>query len=88
MSEPTSAPNPTAGSGAGGQITSYDVTGMTCGHCAAAVTEELMAVPGVGDVRVDLSAGGTSRVHVGADRVLDAETVQAALSEAGDYRLA
>ena len=27
--------------------TTYDVTGMTCGHCAQAVTTELSAVAGV-----------------------------------------
>jgi copper chaperone CopZ len=30
---------------------SYSVTGMTCGHCAAAVTRELQALDGVTDVR-------------------------------------
>jgi copper chaperone len=34
--------------------TTYTVTGMTCGHCAATVTEELAAVPGVEAVAVDL----------------------------------
>jgi len=34
------------------------VTGMTCGHCAAAVTEELTALPGVSEVSVDLTAPG------------------------------
>jgi len=27
--------------------TTYSVAGMTCGHCVNAVTEELMAIPGV-----------------------------------------
>ena len=31
--------------------TEYTVTGMTCGHCVAHVTEEVQAVPGVADVR-------------------------------------
>ena len=35
----------------------YNVTGMTCGHCAAAVTEEVAAVPGVNAVEVDVEAG-------------------------------
>jgi copper chaperone CopZ len=34
--------------------TIYTVTGMTCGHCAATVTEELAAVAGVEAVAVDL----------------------------------
>ncbi|PTA69272.1 CopZ family metallochaperone [Deinococcus arcticus] len=34
-----------------------DVTGMTCGHCQAAVTKTLKSVPGVQDVQVDLQTG-------------------------------
>ena len=35
----------------------YPVTGMTCAHCVASVTEEVAEVPGVTDVAVDLEAG-------------------------------
>jgi copper chaperone len=31
------------------------ITGMTCGHCVAAVKKALAAVPGVGKVEVTLS---------------------------------
>ena len=34
--------------------TTYTVTGMTCGHCVAHVTEKMKAVDGVDDVRVTL----------------------------------
>jgi copper chaperone CopZ len=61
--------------------TTYDVTGMTCGHCVAAVTEELTALDGVTDVAVDLVAGGTSHVAVTGDASPDA--VRAAVAEAG-----
>jgi copper chaperone len=66
----------------------FNVTGMTCGHCAGAVTSELKAVEGVSDVDVDLVAGGTSTVTVTSDDPLDEATVVAALDEAGDYQLA
>jgi copper chaperone len=33
------------------------VKGMSCGHCAAAVTKALEALPGVSQVQVDLSSG-------------------------------
>jgi copper chaperone len=66
---------------------SYAVTGMTCGHCAAAVTEELTGLDGVRDVSVDLQAGGTSTVTVSSDAPLTDEQVATALGEAGDYRL-
>lgn len=67
---------------------SFSVTGMTCGHCVGAVTEELEQLPGVTDVQVDLVAGGTSTVTISGDSPIDAQAVAAALDEAGDYQLA
>lgn len=64
------------------------VQGMTCGHCAHAVTEELSALDGVTAVTVDLVPGGDSTVVVDTENELDAEQIRAALSEAGDYTLA
>ena len=66
----------------------YSVTGMTCGHCAGAVTSELKALDGVSDVNVDLVAGGTSTVTVTSEAPLDEVKVAEALDEAGDYQLA
>lgn len=67
--------------------TRYDVLGLTCGHCVGAVTEEILALPGVSGVDVDLVTGGTSTVTVTSNEpVLDA-ALAAALDEAGDYRL-
>ena len=66
----------------------YAVTGMTCGHCAGAVSSELKVLDGVTDVSVDVVAGGTSSVTVTSDRPLDPDQVAAALDEAGDYQLA
>jgi len=68
--------------------TNYPVTGMTCGHCAGAVTDELTALPSVTEVNVDLAAGGTSTVTVTSDAPLRDEQVVGALDEAGDYHLA
>ncbi len=66
----------------------FQVDGMTCGHCASAVTEELQALDGVTAVDVELVAGGTSTVRVDVARELTAAEVSDALDEAGDYRLA
>lgn len=67
----------------------FQVDGLTCGHCVGHVTTELTAVEGVQDVRVDLVAGGTSTVHVDvdADQGLTDEQIVAALDEAGSYTL-
>ena len=57
----------------------YVVAGMTCDHCKVAVTGEVMRVPGVDSVDVDLE---TKLVRVrGTD--LNAEAVVAAIDEAG-----
>ena len=66
---------------------SYSVSGMTCGHCAASVTEEIQEIAGVDEVAVELVAGGTSTVTVTSREPLDDETVRTAVAEAG-YQLA
>jgi copper chaperone len=63
--------------------TVYNVTGMTCGHCVSAVTDEISAIPGVRAVEVDLHAGATSPVTVTSDAPLDEQAVRAAVDEAG-----
>jgi copper chaperone CopZ len=63
--------------------TAYTVTGMTCGHCVSAVTEELTALPGVRDVHTELVPGGESTVTVTSDAPLTETAVRAAVVEAG-----
>lgn len=65
--------------------TTWQVNGMTCGHCASAVSSELKEIAGVSDVSVDLVPGGTSTVTVTSDADLTVEQVDAALDEAGAY---
>lgn len=48
------------------QQVQLQITGMTCGHCSAAVTRALKAVPGVTDAQVFL-AEGIARVQGSAD---------------------
>jgi copper chaperone len=57
----------------------YSVPGMTCGHCRAAVTEELTGVAGVEAVAVDLD---TKLVEI-TGRDLDDVALRAAIDEAG-----
>ncbi|RYP82208.1 copper chaperone [Nocardioides guangzhouensis] len=66
------------------ETTTWHVTGMTCGHCVASVTEELLEVDGVESVDVALDRG---EVTVTSNRALDAAAVAAAVDEAG-YALA
>lgn len=62
----------------------YAVTAMTCDHCAAAVSGELVKRPGVREVRVDLPSG---TVTVASDGPLPIDEVRLAVAEAG-YELA
>jgi copper chaperone len=63
-----------------GTTSTYTVTGMTCGHCVASVTEEVSKVDGVTDVEVDLATG---QVTVTSDGPVDDAAVAAAVDEAG-----
>ncbi|MFB0615018.1 heavy-metal-associated domain-containing protein [Streptomyces sp. AGS-58] len=57
----------------------YNVTGMSCEHCAASIREEVTEVPGVSEVVVDLAANAVT--VDGTD--LDDERLRAAIVEAG-----
>jgi len=61
----------------------YSVTGMTCSHCVAAVTEEVSRLDGVSSVDVDLNTGGESRVTVTSTAPLLVDAVREAVDEAG-----
>jgi copper chaperone len=57
----------------------YSVPGVSCGHCRAAVTNEVAMVPGVASIDVDLDA---KRVTVAGEQLDDA-AIRAAIDEAG-----
>jgi copper chaperone len=68
--------------------TTYPVTGMTCEHCARAVTSELEKLSGVSGVTVDLAPDGVSSVTVTSAAPLPEDAVTEALDEAGGYLIA
>jgi copper chaperone len=65
-------------------LTRVNVTGMTCGHCVASVTEEIGEIAGVEGVDVTLETG---EVAITSDRELARADIAAAVAEAG-YGLA
>ena len=69
------------------RTTTLKVSGLTCGHCVAHVTEELEALNGVKNVSVLLNKGGQSTVTGLSDARLDDATLAEAIDEAGDYTL-
>ncbi|HEU5486169.1 MAG TPA: heavy metal-associated domain-containing protein [Microlunatus sp.] len=64
--------------------TEYLVSGMTCGHCVDAVTEEVSGLPGVTEVSVDLESGVLT---VTSDTDVPVPEIEHAVAEAG-YTLA
>lgn len=71
------------GKGAQASVATYTVTGMTCGHCVASVTDEISVIDGVTAVDVDLASG---LVTVTSLERLSRAAVESAVDEAG-YRL-
>ncbi|GAB2716042.1 heavy-metal-associated domain-containing protein [Streptomyces bullii] len=70
----------TAASAAGAVTTVYKVSGMTCGHCENAVSQELSALDGVTAVK---AVAETGEVTVTSAAPLDEGAVRAAVDEAG-----
>lgn len=58
--------------------TVYEIAGMTCGHCKAAVEQEVGALEAVSAVTVDVDAGTAT-----VDGTVDEAAVRAAVDEAG-----
>ena len=60
--------------------TTWPVSGMTCGHCAGAVTEELERIAHVQRATVDLASGTAT---ISSARPVSEADVRAAVEEAG-----
>jgi copper chaperone CopZ len=65
----------------------WSVKGLTCGHCVASVTAELMKIEGVEKVEIVLNANEISIVTTEGEQ-LTADQITSALNEAGEYLLA
>ena len=63
----------------------FTVVGMTCGHCASSVTEEVTEIAGVSNVDVDLASGNVTVTS--SEPISDLDAIRAAVEEAG-YSLA
>lgn len=58
----------------------FQVQGMSCGHCVNSVQSEVSAIDGVTAVDVDLTTG---QVTVTSDTPIDPNAVTSAVAEAG-----
>ncbi|MDT7560206.1 MAG: hypothetical protein QOI68_4676 [Pseudonocardiales bacterium] len=59
---------------------SFTVTGMSCGHCVASVTEEVKTLPGVREVAIDLASG---QVSLTVEQPIDPSDLRRVITEAG-----
>lgn len=60
--------------------TVFTVVGMTCNHCVNSVSEELLKINEVTDVKVDLKTG---KVNLQSKSAISQSDIAAAISEAG-----
>ncbi|OBH55664.1 heavy metal transporter [Mycobacterium colombiense] len=58
----------------------YQVSGMSCGHCEAAVRSEVAQIPGIDGVTVSAATG---KLVVTSAQPIDADAVLGAVDEAG-----
>ncbi len=63
--------------------TTYQVQGMTCGHCVGSVSREVGRLEGVTGVDIELVPDGVSTVTVTSAAPLVTTQVAAAVAEAG-----
>ena len=60
--------------------TTFQVQGMTCGHCVSSVQSEVSTIDGVTAVDVDLATG---QLTVTSSTPVDPDAVRSAVEEAG-----
>jgi copper ion binding protein len=58
----------------------FQVAGMTCGHCVSSVRAEVSSIDGVTAVDVDLASGWLT---ITSDTPVDPDAVRSAIEEAG-----
>lgn len=61
-------------------INTVNIQGMTCQHCVATVTQELMKIDGVIAVNVDLEQG---KADIESNDKLTRDVIQSAIEKAG-----
>lgn len=67
---------------------SWKATGLTCDHCAASVTKNLMELSGMSNVEVDVKPNQTSNIETHGTRDFTPQEISGALRNAGKYVLA
>jgi copper chaperone CopZ len=58
----------------------YDIKGMTCGHCEGRVTSEILSIPGVIGV---IASAEKANVTIESDGEISQESIEFAIGRAG-----
>lgn len=66
----------------------WKATGLTCDHCAQSVTKNLMALPGMDSVDVQLHPNEVSMIQTHGARDFTPAEISTAMRLAGKYVLA
>lgn len=66
------------------QKTEFNISGLSCMHCAAKVKNTLERVEGIESVNVSRDTG---KVLIEAEQLPSVDQLNSLLEEAGDYRL-
>ncbi len=66
---------------------SWKATGLTCNHCAQSVTKNLMTLPGMNSVEVQVNPNETSTIQTHGTREFTPQEISSAMRQAGKYIL-
>jgi copper chaperone CopZ len=58
----------------------FEIKGMTCGHCEGRVTKEILTIPGVTEV---IASSEKANVTVESDAEISQESIEVAVQRAG-----
>ena len=58
----------------------FEIKGMTCGHCEGRVTSEILAIPGVKEV---IASAEKANVMVESEAEISQESIELAVQRAG-----
>ena len=58
----------------------FEIKGMTCGHCEGRVTSEILTIPGVTEV---IASAEKANVTVESDAEISQESIEVAVQRAG-----
>lgn len=65
----------------------WKATGLTCNHCAQSVTKNLMSLPGMNSVEVQVKPNETSTIQTHGSREFSSQEISSAMRQAGKYIL-